>query len=133
MKKIRSLNGPTTMKSILVGISQAFALLPGVSRSGMTISAGLAGGMNAENAFKFSFLLSIPAIIGAMAYKVLKIGFAGVVLSNLGSYVIGMFTAFVVGFLSLAVLWRVLKKHRLFIFGIYCLLLGLAGIIFWEW
>lgn len=124
--------GPTALTSLLVGIGQAFALLPGISRSGMTISSGLLGGMNAENAFKFSFLLSIPVILGATLYKALKIDFASAVLSNVGNYATGMIAAFVVGFLSLMLLWRAVKARRLFIFGIYCLLLGLAGILFWE-
>jgi len=62
--------GPTFFKSIFVGISQAFALLPGISRSGITISSGLFGGMKKEEAFRFSFLLSVPAILGALGYKI---------------------------------------------------------------
>jgi undecaprenyl-diphosphatase len=132
VKRTSSGKGPTALTSLLVGIGQAFALLPGISRSGMTISSGLLGGMNTENAFKFSFLLSIPVILGATLYKALKIDFAGVVLNNLGNYATGMIAAFVVGLLSLMLLWKAVKARRLFIFGIYCLLLGLAGILFWE-
>ncbi|MEE8575561.1 MAG: undecaprenyl-diphosphate phosphatase, partial [Thermodesulfobacteriota bacterium] len=132
IKRTRPGKEPTFLTSLLVGISQAFALLPGVSRSGMTISSGLLGGMKAESAFKFSFLLSIPVILGAAVYKSLKIDFAGIVLSNLNSYIAGMLTAFAVGFLSLMILWKAVKARRLFIFGIYCLLLGITGILFWK-
>ncbi|MFQ5952134.1 MAG: undecaprenyl-diphosphate phosphatase [Candidatus Omnitrophota bacterium] len=132
LKKAQDAKGPTVLRSIIVGISQAFALLPGISRSGMTVSTGRLGGMNAENAFRFSFLLSIPAILGALAYKALKIDLGSVVLSNIGGYVSGMMIAFIVGLASLALLWRVIKTRRLFIFGIYCLLLGISGLLFWE-
>jgi undecaprenyl-diphosphatase len=132
IKRTRPGKEPTFLTSLLVGISQAFALLPGVSRSGMTISSGLLGGMKAESAFKFSFLLSIPVILGATLYKSLKIDFAGIVLSNSGNYIAGMLTAFAVGFLSLMILWKAVKARRLFIFGIYCLLLGITGILFWK-
>jgi undecaprenyl-diphosphatase len=131
LKRARPGEGPTTSRSLLIGICQAIALLPGISRSGITISSGLLSGMGKENAFRFSFLLSIPAILGALVYKGLKIDFASVVLKNPGSYAVGMTAAFVAGLLSLMVLWKVIKTRRLFIFGIYCLLLGIAGILFW--
>ncbi|MGB3112871.1 MAG: undecaprenyl-diphosphate phosphatase [Candidatus Omnitrophota bacterium] len=130
VKSVRVAKGPTALTSLLVGICQAFALLPGISRSGMTISAGLLGKMDAENSFRFSFLLAVPAIIGALLYKALKIDLSAVVLGDLGSYVAGMTAAFAIGLLSLVFLWRVLRTKRLFIFGIYCLLLGVVGIIF---
>ena len=131
IKRAQSGKGPTPLKSLFVGICQAFALLPGVSRSGMTISSGLLSGMDKENAFKFSFLLSIPVILGALVYKALKIDVASIVLSNPGSYAVGMIAAFAVGFLSLVLLWKTIRARRLFIFGIYCLLLGITGILFW--
>ncbi|MGB2600883.1 MAG: undecaprenyl-diphosphate phosphatase [Candidatus Omnitrophota bacterium] len=118
--------------ALAVGIAQAFALLPGISRSGMTISTGLAGGMKAEEAFKFSFLLSIPVILGAALYKALTVDLGAVMAGNTVNYLAGMMTAFVVGLLSLHVLWKIVKGKMLYIFAAYCLLLGAIGIFFWK-
>ncbi len=122
--------GPTLLKSFFVGVAQAFALLPGISRSGMTISAGLFGRMSAENAFRFSFLLSIPAILGALLYKMLKADMGQIVANELGAYLAGIAAALVTGLLSLFLLWKVLRTRCLYVFGIYCLLLGITGILF---
>ncbi|RKY42665.1 MAG: hypothetical protein DRP85_02005 [Candidatus Makaraimicrobium thalassicum] len=123
---------PTFGTSLLVGIAQAFALLPGISRSGLTISTGLLGGIKAEEAFRFSFLLSIPVILGAMAYGFLTADVSAVVSGNLTGYIAGMAAAFITGLLSLRLLWWVVRRRRLFIFGAYCLFLGAAGILFWK-
>ena len=131
-RRMRPGAGPSFFTSLLVGIAQAFALLPGISRSGMTISTGLIGGMKAEEAFRFSFLLSVPVIIGAVAYKALTLDIGAVISGNLANYAAGMAAAFIVGLLSLRLLWWVIKEKRLFIFGIYCLFLGTIGIIFWK-
>ncbi|MFH1552392.1 MAG: undecaprenyl-diphosphate phosphatase [Candidatus Omnitrophota bacterium] len=131
-KRTRPGKGPTFFSSLLVGIAQACALLPGVSRSGMTISTGLSAGMKAEEAFRFSFLLSVPIVIAAAAYKALTLDVGAIMSENLKSYAIGMASAFVTGLLSLYLLWRVLRGKRLFIFGVYCLTLGVIGIFFWR-
>jgi undecaprenyl-diphosphatase len=121
---------PTFSSSLIVGIAQAFALFPGISRSGATISAGLAGGMNKENAFRFSFLISIPAIIGAVLYKGLTIDIGAVIKGNVLNYAAGMAVAFAVGFLCLHILWSFIRKNRLYVFGGYCILLGSIYMIF---
>ncbi|NQT32895.1 MAG: undecaprenyl-diphosphate phosphatase, partial [Candidatus Omnitrophica bacterium] len=131
-KKKGAGKGPAISSSFSVGVAQAFALLPGISRSGTTISAGLASGMKAEEAFRFSFLLSVPAILGALLYKSLKMDAGTVVSEKVLEYGIGMFAAFIVGLLSLRILWWVIKSRKLYIFAIYCLLLGTAGIVFWK-
>ncbi len=117
--------------SFLVGIAQAFALFPGISRSGATISAGLAGGLKREEAFRFSFLISIPIVAGAVIYKVLKPGVLDLVTGEMWvKYVFGMITAFIGGFLSLNLLWKFIKAGKLFVFGIYCILLGAGAVLF---
>ncbi len=132
LRKARPGKGPTFRTSLLVGIAQAFALFPGISRSGVTISTGLLGGIKAEEAFRFSFLLSIPIIIGATLHKALTLDMAEAVSGNLANYIAGMSTAFTVGFFSLRFLWKAVKSERLFIFGAYCLLIGIAGLLFWK-
>jgi len=116
--------------SAAVGLAQALALLPGISRSGMTISTGLLSGMRTEEAFRFSFLLSIPAITGAVLYKGISREAAAAVSGNALNYAAGMFLAFVTGILSLRLLWWVLKRRRLYIFGAYCLVLGACCLFF---
>jgi undecaprenyl-diphosphatase len=119
-------------KALIVGIAQAIAVFPGVSRSGTTIGAGLALGMKKEDAATFSFLLAIPAIGGATVVeagsKLLKneVDFASARYFNLG---IGFLISAVVGYLSLALLLKVLKKGKLSFFAYYCFILGLAVIV----
>ena len=128
----RSRKPVTWYSSLGVGIAQAFALLPGISRSGITISAALVGGIKADEAFRFSFLLSIPVIAGAAVYKLLFSDAMQVVTGNLPVYVAGMVTAFIAGILSLRLLWWIISKKRLYIFAIYCFVLGLTGILLWK-
>lgn len=124
--------GPTFLSSLIVGLAQALALIPGVSRSGMTISSGIAGGMAEEEAFRFSFLLAIPVIAGAVVYEALKLGTAAVAAGDIVKYGAGMAVAFVFGLVSLNVLRKVVKRKRLSIFAVYCVAIGVLGILFWR-
>ncbi len=117
-------------RSILVGIAQSIALIPGVSRSGATISAGIAGGLKAEEAFRFSFLLSVPIIIAAVIYKTVTMDAAEASSIDLTVYLVGMSGAFLTGLGALSILKKVIAAKKLYFFGIYCLLLGLAGMLF---
>ncbi|TET54430.1 MAG: undecaprenyl-diphosphate phosphatase [Actinobacteria bacterium] len=117
-----------TMKakdSITIGIAQAFALAPGISRSGATISAGLLLGLNREAAARFSFLLAIPAIIGSLLVTVFKAG------SFLFSYYMlaGLVSSFIFSYLAISFLIGYLKKGSLFVFAAYCLSAGLLFLI----
>ena len=123
-------NKPGVVTSILVGIAQAVAILPGLSRSGATISTGLLRGLKAEDAFRFSFLLSIPAIAGAAVYEYVHTDVVRTAIKTPGIYLAGISAAFIVGFVSLFFLRNALKKRYLYLFGIYCFLLGACGIIF---
>jgi undecaprenyl-diphosphatase len=96
----------------------------------MTVSAGIISGLEAEKAFKFSFLMAIPIILAAFGYKALKVDMAAEIGGNLAGYAAGGAAALIVGLASLAILDRVIKSRKLFIFGIYCLLLGIVGILF---
>lgn len=129
MKKERTEAGP--LKAFSMGIAQALALFPGVSRSGSTISTGMLLGMKEEEAFRFSFLMSIPAILGALVFKLKDIQGLSEFKNNVVIYTAGTFTAFAIGLVSLYLLWKVLKVKRIFIFGIYCFVLGMVGVILW--
>lgn len=108
--------------ALFMGIGQAFAILPGVSRSGTTISFGLMQGVERKEAARFAFLLFIPAILGATILE-----FNGVSqITNVSALVIGMIVTVVVGFFSLKLLLRILEKQKFSYFGWYCLVLGLV-------
>lgn len=120
----------TFFRSLYIGLAQAVALIPGISRSGMTVSTGIIGGMTKEEAFRFSFLLSIPVIAGATIYKAMRVDTWSFVSGNYNNYIAGMLCAFFVGLLSLNILWKVIKTEKLYIFGIYCFLLSIVGLSF---
>ncbi len=123
--KVRNNNEKVTgLRSIVVGFAQAFAILPGISRSGSTIVAGLHTKMSGEEAFEFSFLLSIPAIAGAGVLELKKVGFSG-----LGAHWKGALFAFIFGYLALLLLNRVVKRGKLHYFSPYLFVLGFLVII----
>ena len=111
----------------LIGLAQSFALIPGVSRSGMTITAGLARGMDRVEAARFAFLLGIPVIAGAGLLSVVKAfsDDAGITVAT----VVGMIVAGLVGYWAISFLLRILGKVGLTPFGIYCVIAGVIGVI----
>jgi undecaprenyl-diphosphatase len=112
------------LNALFIGIFQAFAILPGVSRSGSTISAGLFSGLKREDAFKFSFLMAIPAIFGAMVLQVFEINSESLADGFLVNFV-GFLTALIFGFLSLKILEKITAKGKLHYFAFYCLALSI--------
>ena len=120
--------GMTAFKAVLIGMAQGIGALPGISRSGATISTGLFLGLDGQTSAKFSFLLSIPAIIGAFLFKVKE---SGLNLSGINiNYFIGFFIACIVGILSLKLLLKMLYKNKFHWFGAYCILAGMLVIAF---
>ncbi len=113
--------------ALYVGLAQSFALLRGISRSGSTISAGLLIGVCREDAARFSFLLSLPAIAGAAVLELRHLGETEIAAP--GALVAGAATAAVVGWLALLVLIRLVKRGRLEHFAWYCWALGAAAIV----
>jgi len=108
--------------SIWVGVAQAMALIPGISRSGITITAGLVRGMDRKTAASFSFLFSIPAIIGASIYSFLRIGSNANI--DIALLLVGIFVAFISGIIAIKVLLYIMEKKRLRLFSVYCFALG---------
>ena len=111
--------------AILIGIAQGIAIIPGISRSGATISAGLFCGLDRELSGKFSFLLSIPAILGATLLEMKKVDSGGALWTTL----IGAAVAFGVGILALTFLMKIIKMGKLFNFSYYCCGMGILMII----
>lgn len=112
---------PSGVDAFVIGLGQAFAIVPGISRSGTTIFAATARGLKREDAAEFSFLLSIPAILGAIALQILKYHNGAI---NIPSYATGFTTAFIFGVISIKVLLNLLRSKKLIYFAIYCLILG---------
>ena len=129
----RPLDKITLPDSLLIGLAQALALLPGVSRSGITITAGLFRSYQREAATRFSFLLSTPAIAGA-AFLQLRHLFSPGTATDWPVFAIGFIASGIVGYLSIAFLMRYLRRHTLNLFVAYRLVLAAAVIfmIYWK-
>ena len=111
----------------LIGLAQSFALIPGVSRSGMTISAGLVRGMQRVEAARFAFLLGIPVIAGAGLLSVVRAisDESGITVET----IVGMVVAAITGYWAIAFLLRVISKAGLAPFGIYCVAFGAIALV----
>lgn len=118
-------------KVFLIGICQAFALLPGVSRSGMTISGGMVVGLKRQSAATFAFLLAIPAIGGATILELKDVAAGDLDSAMLIKLAVGAAIAFAVGLASLAWLVKLLEKGKLHWFAYWCIPLGI-GVIIWQ-
>ena len=117
--------------SILIAIAQGLAALPGFSRSGLTIATGLLSGVSREEAARYSFLLSIPIILGAsMVYPLVKLDFHEVVGYNWTTIIVGTIVSGIVGYLCIKYFLKFVSKFSLGIFGYYCLLMGIFTFIF---
>lgn len=119
---------PNLKQALFIGLAQAIAILPGVSRSGMTVTTGLIAGGGRQNAFKFSFLLSLPAVAGAFLLEVFE--FKEMILTQLQpSLFLAGAVAFISGYLSLKILSLVLQESKLKWFGFYMLILSVVIVI----
>ncbi|MGQ9641767.1 MAG: undecaprenyl-diphosphate phosphatase [Candidatus Bathycorpusculaceae bacterium] len=109
----------------IIGITEGLSIIPGISRSGITIATALLLGIKREKAFHFSFLLSIPAIIGALSLEFYDVSNV-MALARLGwtEVVAGVVAAMVVGYFALKLLWKILKNRKFHLFAIYCWILG---------
>lgn len=116
------------LDALIVGIAQAFALIPGASRSGTTITAGIFLGMDRETAARFSFLLSIPAVLASGLLE-LKQSLDYINFSDSINLFTATLTSAVVGYLSIEFLLRYLKKKTTFLFVYYRIILGIAILI----
>ncbi len=107
---------------LLVGLAQGVATIPGLSRSGCTISAGMVRGFDREFAVRYSFLMSLPAVLGATLLKVLDVMEmeGGIPAENLPKYLLGMAVAAVVGYFSIQLVKLLADKGRFGAFAFYC-------------
>lgn len=111
----------TMKQSLLIGIAQAIAIFPAISRSGATVATALHLKIDRETAFRFSFLLSIPAILGASVLSLLEIMSEGFpTTESVNVYIVGSIFAFIFGLVSLLWFKKVMKSAQLKYFGYYC-------------
>jgi undecaprenyl-diphosphatase len=125
----KPLTGTSLVDSVLIGIAQAFALIPGVSRSGATITAGLFRGLTREAAVRFSFLLSTPLIAGAALLKAHEPRKEGLPHDMQMPMLVGILVSALVGYAAIAWLIRYLQSNSLRVFIIYRIVAGLAVIV----
>ncbi len=111
----------TALDAIVVGLFQAVAIIPGISRSGSTIGSGMIRGLERETAAVFAFLLSVPTLLGAFAYGMMTLDRFD---ADLVTGAIGLITAFGTGIVSIDFLLRAVRKGKLWIFGVYCVAVG---------
>jgi undecaprenyl-diphosphatase len=125
---VRRENSTNIVDSIIIGLAQAVAIIPGISRSGSTIAFGIFRKLDRETSARFSFLLSIPAVFGAAILESQYI--TGLQPSDFLIYGVGFTTAAITAFLSLHFLFLILRKIVLRYFAYYCWCVGTATLIF---
>jgi len=118
------------LDSLIIGLAQGLALLPGISRSGFTIGAGLFRGIKGTRAAEFSFLLSLPAIFGASLLKLKESLDQKLSPDTMALYLLGALFAFLFGYIAIKSLLRVLKKGKFEYFGYYCIIVGILSLVF---
>ena len=117
------------LQAIIIGISQAIAILPGISRSGATISTTVLLGIDREKAARFSFLMVVPLILGKMAKDILDGAFETIG-GSMVNYGVGFIAAFVTGILACTWMIKLVKKSKLKYFAFYCFIVGAIAIVY---
>ncbi len=131
-KEIKSVKKMTYKDALVIGFSQMFALLPGCSRSGSTIGAARLMKLKREDAFKFSFYLSAPIVLGSVILKMFKLVKANelyIITDNLSYFLVGIGVSCLVGFLAINFLFNFIKKHDFKYFMIYRIIMGIIVIL----
>ena len=124
--KISSFN---TRKSFLIGLAQMFAILPGMSRSGLTIGMGNIIGIDARKSAEFSFIIAIPVLTGVIVKYFLNLEWDSISIS-INYLFLGLIISFITGLLSLRWLISLLEKGKFWYFGLYCIFVGLISLLF---
>lgn len=118
----------TYSNAFLIGIAQGIATLPGISRSGATITACLLSGFNRSFAVKYSFLMSIPAILGAMVLELADFSVSAVSAAEIVYYIAGTVVAGLIGYICIKLMLAVVRGKKFKIFAVYCLIVGIISI-----
>lgn len=132
-RRVRNLDSMNLPDALLIGLAQAIAIAPGISRSGATIATGLARGLKREDAARFSFLLGTPAIFGAGLLQLVKMVEAGSLAQDALYLLVGFLVAAISGYLCIRFLLAYLRRGRLYPFAAYCAVIGAATLIVSAW
>lgn len=119
----------STKSALYMGIAQGFALLPGISRSGSTLTCGLLVGLDKQKALDFSFLMSIPIIVASAVYESLKLITSQIIINWLEIFLV-MISSFVFGIISIKLMLKVMKNNKLYYFSLYLIILSLIILLF---
>jgi undecaprenyl-diphosphatase len=114
---------------LFIGIIQAVAIVPGISRSGSTIAGGLLAGLDRDFAARYSFLLSIPVILGAGVLQLKDLVGSGLGNQSILPYIIGPAAAAISGYLAIKIVMKMVRKGRLSVFSYYCWIVGALTLI----
>ncbi len=125
-------NEISVKNSILVGVVQGFAVVPGLSRSGSTISSLILTGNDEKKSAEFSFLLSIPIIVGGFILELIQVNKSGLSFESIsmGSYLLAFLLTFIVSLIALKITLKILKNHKFIIFSIYTFVMFIVTFIF---
>ena len=123
----KSMSGMKYFDALIIGISQAFAIIPGISRSGATIAMALHLGIKKEDAARFSFLLALPAIFGAGLLQSFEL--SNITAGEIFPLLLGMISAGVTGYLAIAFMLKLVGRGKLYVFAPYCIILGITVLI----
>jgi len=124
-RRARSSGWPSMPRALLIGVFQAAALLPGLSRSGSTIAGGLVTGLDRETAMRFSFLLAIPAISGALVFALKDLAATG--FADIALFAAGFLSSFVVSLFAIVFMLRAFRQRPLTLFAAYCVVISIVG------
>lgn len=122
-------NNITILDAVIIGLCQCVASIPGLSRSGTTITAGIATGLRRDFAVKFSFLMSVPAVLGATILSIAEAVEKGVDLSSVPAYLVGMVAAMISGIITITAFKRIFSNGKFGGFSYYCWVMGVLSII----
>ena len=117
----------TWLRVLLIGVAQALAIMPGLSRSGSTIFAGMLLGVNRETAARFSFIMSIPAILGAVVLHLGELVETPPSAGELSAILVGTLASAISGYYAIVLLMKIVRRGKLQWFGYYCLLVSAIG------
>ena len=129
-KRKKNLDSMSWLDGLLIGIGQAVAIAPGISRSGATITVGMLRGLTRESSARYSFILALPIIFGAWLVQFYDIIGQGGLSAEIPVLLVGFFSAGITGYLAIRWLLNYVRQHRLYPFAVYCLVIGILAIIF---
>jgi undecaprenyl-diphosphatase len=129
-KRERELTGITWLDALIIGLWQAVAMFPGISRSGATIAGGVLRGLDRKSAARFSFLMSVPVMVGAGGLAIKDLVEAGNLAGLLPALILGSAAAAISGYLCIRWLLGYLQRGKLYGFAIYCAIVGVFCLVF---